>query len=102
MSVSSFPRAEHIALLRQAIEHWLRERKLPLEVAERGLHQLKCQYVFGFRHPRAVLPDQERPTDNWAELAIHFQMAQRLEEGRGETEIDALLDRFCSRLGDPR
>ena len=99
MSVPSFPRAEHIALLRQKIEEWLRGRNLPLEVAERGLNQLKCQYILGFRRPRPVSSDQERPSgEGWAELAIHFQMAQGLEEGRGEAELDNLLDRFLSRL----
>lgn len=122
MSVSSFPRAEHITLLRQKIEERLRERNLPLEVAERALNQLKCQYVFGFRRvptyakasevaasnpnasevPPALSSDQERPSaGDWAELAIHFQMAQRLEEGRGGADLDDLLDRFLGRFGNP-
>jgi len=121
MSVSSFPCAEHIVLLRQKIEERLRERDLPLEVAERGLNQLKCQYRFGVRRvptyakalegaasnpnasegPPAFSPDQERPSaGDWAELAIHFQMAQRLEEGRGGADLDDLLDRFLGRFGN--
>lgn len=118
MSVPSFPRAEHITLLRQKIEERLRERNLPLEVAERGLNQLKCQYRFGFRRVPSYAKDaqgmapnakgsEDKPADllgqespsaeDWAELSIHFQVAQRLEEGRGGAGLDRILDRFLSR-----
>ena len=108
MSVPSFPRAEHIALLRQKIEKRLRERNLPLEVSERGLNQLQCQYQFGFRRapshakgsegrPADLLRQESPAAEDWAELAIHFQVAQRFEEGRGEAELDRILDRFLSR-----
>jgi len=121
MSVSSFPRAEHIALLRSRIEEGLRERGLlQLEVAEQGLNQMKCQYRFGIRRrpgekpastrPESVHPSMSESTNesindsasDWtelprADLAIHFQMAQRLEEGRGAEELDRVLDGFLSR-----
>ena len=101
MSVSSFPRPEHVALLRQNIEAWLRHRNLPLEVAARGLNQLKCQYIFGFRRAQVVSLDQKSDaSESWAELPIHFQIAQRLEKGRDEGELDNLLDRFFSRFGN--
>jgi len=113
MSVSSFPRAEHIALLRAKIAERLRERGLSLEVAERGLNQMKCQYRFGLRrqlsgedqpssHPESLNepvndPASERAELPWAELAIHFQIAQRLEEGRGDREFDRMLEDFLLR-----
>ena len=103
MSVSSFPRAEHVALLRQKIEERLRDRGLPLEVAERGLNQMKCQYRFAFRrvisgaNPPSSDPESKSETANvWAELPIHFQIAQRLEEGRGNAELDRVLEIFLS------
>lgn len=106
MSVPSFPRPEHIALVRTKIEARLRNRGLALEVAERGLNQLKCQYRFGFR--RRLPEDSQPPADasengpendpgqDWAELLVHFQTAQRLEEGRGEAELDRMLENFLS------
>lgn len=87
MSVASFPRAEHIALLRQRIEERLRERNLPLEVTERGLNQYRCQYRFGFRR---------RPEDEWTEIPIHFQVAERLESGQNDAELNRILDDFLN------
>ena len=112
MSVSSFPRPEHVALLRRKIEERVRERNLPLEVAERGLNQWKCQYRFGLRQVPSSpvkVPEGEGPpsfsaapqgpsAEGWMELAIHFQIAQRLEEGQGTAEFDSLLDHFLSRF----
>ena len=104
MSVSSFPRAEHIVLLRSKIEEKLHDRGLLLEVAERGLNQMKCQYRFGLR--RRLLEENQPPSqheflhdreNNWAELSIHFQIAQRLEEGRGDQEFDRVLETFLFR-----
>ena len=107
MSVSSFPRAEHMALLRSKIEERLRERGLSLEVAERGLNQVKCQYRFGLRrrlpdenqpsHPESMNESMNELANDWAELPIHFQVAQRLEEGRGEAEFDRVLGNFLLR-----
>ncbi len=104
MSISSFPRAEHFALLRSAIEERLQDRDLSLEVTERGLNQLKCQYRFGFRVRLPVLDPPASPIDSpsktsgdWKELAIHFQTAQRLEEGCGEEELNRVLDGFLVR-----
>ena len=98
MSVPSFPRAEHMALLRQTIEQRLRDRNLSYEVVERGLNQWKCQYCFGFRRPASEsLSPQSPPVEVWLELPIHFQIAQRLEEGKGEAELDHILDDFLNR-----
>ena len=91
MSVSSFPRPEHIALLRRKIEEVLHDRGLLLEVAERGLNQMKCQYRFGLR--RSV----NDAAGDWAEFPVHFQIAQRLEEGRGDAEFDGMLENFLLR-----
>lgn len=88
MSVSSFPRPEHIALLRNKIEGRLRSRGEALEIAERGLNQLKCQYKFGFRRS---------PEDEWIELGIHFQVADRLEHGGNDSELNRILDEFLER-----
>ena len=88
MSVPSFPRDEHVALLRQRIEERLRERNLPLEVAERGLNRYRCQYRFGFRRP---------PAEDWAELSLHFQIAARLARGEETKEFDLILDEFLDR-----
>ena len=103
MSVSSFPRPEHIALLRSRIEEGLDKRGLRLlEVAERGLNQMKCQYRFGLRRRPDEKPSytpSESVNDaanDWAEMPIHFQIAQRLEEGRGDAEWDRMLERFLS------
>ena len=104
MSISSFPQAEHVALLRSAIDERLRDRGLSLEVTERGLNQLKCQYRFGFRprlpaagRPASPIYSAGRTSSDWKELAIHFQTAQRLEEGCGGEELDRLLEGFLIR-----
>jgi hypothetical protein len=95
MSVSSFPRAEHVALLRRAIEEKLRENGIEAEVVERGLNQMKCQYRFGIRR---VDKDPASPAEQgWAEIPIHFQVAQRLEEGAGDRELDRILAAFLGR-----
>ena len=85
MSVASFPRAEHVALLRQKIEERLRERNLSLEVTECGLNQYRCQYRFGVRRQR---------TEEWTEISIHFQVAERLETGQNDAELNRMLDDF--------
>jgi hypothetical protein len=108
MSLSSFPRAEHIALLRTKMEERLRDRGLPLELAERGLDQLKCRYRFGLRrrapdekpppsHPESSKDPANDPVNDWVELPIHFQIAERLEEGRGDAEFDRVLEGFLFR-----
>jgi hypothetical protein len=88
MSQSSFPCSKHIALLRRKIEERIRLRGDSLEVAERGLNQLKCQYKFGLR----TGPNQE-----WVEIGIHFQVADRLETTGSVTELNRTLDGFLNR-----
>lgn len=88
MSASSFPRPEHLALLRRKIEDWGRLRGRPVEVCERGLNQLKCQYKFGLR---------SGPQDDWREIGIHFQVAERLGRTGDEAELNRALDDFTKR-----
>ena len=88
MSGTSFPRPEHIALLRRRIEERGRGRSPSLEVVERGLNHLKCQYKFGLRN---------EPEGQWRELAIHFQVAERLQAGASEAELDRVIDGFLQR-----
>ena len=88
MSGASFPRAEHIALLRRQIEERVRGRSPSMEVVERGLNHLKCQYKFGVRNE---LEGQ------WSELAIHFQVAERLQAGASGAELDRIIDGFLDR-----
>ncbi len=88
MSVSSFPRPEHIALLRNKIQEHLRLRGRALEIAERGLNHLKCQYKFGFRRGAE---------EEWAEMGIHFQVADRLENSGNQSELSRVLDEFLER-----
>jgi hypothetical protein len=88
VSVSSFPRSEHITLLREKITERVRLRQQSIEVVEHGLNHLKCQYKFGLRN---------RPEEDWIELAIHFQSAERLETTRNDAEINRIVDAFLSR-----
>jgi len=88
MSRASFPRHEHAVLLLEKIEQRLRTRPLTLEITERGLDHLRCCYRFGFRRSS----EQE-----WIELPIHFQVAERLEEDQDEAELHRILDSFLDR-----
>ncbi|MBI3934472.1 MAG: hypothetical protein HY316_07240 [Acidobacteria bacterium] len=88
MSRASFPRPEHSALLREKIAERLRSHPVPLEVGARSLDQYRCCYRFGFR---------ESPDQDWVELSIHFQVAERLESNPGSGELDKLLDLFLNR-----
>ncbi|MBI3894633.1 MAG: hypothetical protein HY313_01745 [Acidobacteria bacterium] len=88
MSRPSFPRPEHLVLLREKIGQWLLERNLEIEVAERGLDHYRCQYRFGFR----------RPPGEWLELPVHFQVADRLEMGHDEGELHRLLKAFLGKF----
>lgn len=88
MSRASFPRAEHSLLLQQRIEHRLRVRQIGLEVTARGVDHYRCRYRFGFRRS----PGQE-----WAELSVHFQVAERLEASQQEGELSRILDSFLER-----
>ena len=88
MSRSSFPRSHHAALLREKIQPALRARGIPLEVIDRGLDQYRCCYRFGFRRSA----EQE-----WTELAIHFQVAERLESSGDEAELERMLHLFLER-----
>lgn len=88
MSRSSFPRPEHIALLREKIAQRLQSYEVPLELAERGVDHYRCCYRFGVR---------QSPDRNWLELSIHFQLAERLESGRSSAELDQMLTLFLER-----
>lgn len=88
MSGTSFPRAEHIALLRRRIEERVRGLRPSMEVTERGLNHLKCQYKFGLRN---------EPEGQWRELAIHFQVAERLQAGASGAELERIIDGFLDR-----
>ncbi len=85
MSIASFPRPEHVALLRQKIEETIRLRGDRMEVGDLGLNHLKCQYKFGLKR---------RPDDQWAELAIHFQYAERLARTRDPADLERLIGNF--------
>ena len=85
MSRASFPRPEHSDLLREKINDRLRARRLDLELTERGPDHYRCRYRFGFRRS---------PEQDWIELAIHFQVAERLQTGRSDTELARILDSF--------
>ena len=87
MSSSSFPRAEHVAVLLEKIQGRIREHRQPIEVAERGLNHYKCQYKFALR----------RPEEEWTELAIHFQFAVRLEQAGRDAALNRIVDRFLIR-----
>ncbi len=89
MSQTSFPRSEHTALLLRKIEERIGLRGLPIEVAERGLNQLKCQYRFGLR---------SGSEGEWRELAIHFQYAARFESDGGDDELNRIVDRFLDQF----
>ena len=88
MSRSSFPQPHHAALLREKIHTSLQASGIPLEAIDRGLDQYRCCYRFGFRRSA----EQE-----WTELAIHFQVAERLENSGDESELALLIDRFLER-----
>jgi hypothetical protein len=85
MSGTSFPRAEHIALLRERIEQRVRGSSPSVQIEERGVNHLKCQYKFGLRN---------KPDGEWRELAIHFQVAERLQAGGDGTELDGIIEKF--------
>ena len=87
MSASSFPRSEHISLLKQKLERRAHNLDPNIEVAEHGLNHLKCQYKFKLRRT---------PGEDWTELAIHFQVAERLEATANEAELNRILDAFLS------
>jgi hypothetical protein len=93
MSESSFPRAEHVRLLREKIAERVREKGLAVEIAERGLNHYKCQYRFALRRP----PERDSPEQDWIELPIHFQVAERLESTHTDAELSRILDAFLQR-----
>jgi hypothetical protein len=88
MSRVSFPRPEHIALLRDTIVARLAAAGLPLEMTNRGLDHYRCLYRFGFRRTSK---------DDWSELTVHFQVAERLEISNDDAELGRLLDLFWDR-----
>ncbi|HWP84633.1 MAG TPA: hypothetical protein VNN17_05550 [Terriglobia bacterium] len=88
MSRASFPRPEHAALLLEKIAEDLGKRPLRLELASRGLDHYRCCYRFGVR------PAGE---GDWKEFAVHFQVAQRLENNAGEHELRQMLELFLDR-----
>ena len=88
MSRASFPRPEHVALLRERIAAHIVDTSLSLETTERGLDHYRCAYRFGFRR---------NSRSDWTDLSIHFQLAERLAESGDDTELDRLLDLFWER-----
>jgi len=88
MSRSSFPRPEHVAALQQKIEERVRLSPLTIEVAERGLNHYRCQYRFRLRR---------RPGEEWVELGIHFQLADRMETTGSDAELNRIVDEFVNR-----
>ena len=88
MSRSSFPRPEHIALLRERIAGRLQEHSIPLEMSERAVDHYRCCYRFGFRR---------RGDNEWKDLSIHFQIAERLEQGGDASDLEELLNLFLER-----
>ena len=88
MSRASFPRPEHSALLREKIHTALQARGLPLELTDRGIDQYRCCYRFGFRRFAA---------QEWTDLAIHFQVAERLESSSDDAELEHILILFLER-----
>jgi hypothetical protein len=87
MSRGSFPLPEHVATLRAAIAQCLGERQVRLEVSDRGVDHLRCCYRFGLRRS---------PEQDWVELPIHFQVAERLKAGQ-TTELERILQSFLKR-----
>ncbi len=80
-------------LLREKIQKYFRSRELNWELADRGINQLRCQYRIGLRPAGAP---------EWIEVAIHFQVAERLRKGAAEgaegndAEIRKVLDPIVS------
>ena len=88
MSRSSFPRPEHVALLRQRIAARLQGDSISLEMSERGVDHYRCCYRYGFRR---------RGDNEWKDLSIHFQIVERLEQGGDASELEELLNLFLER-----
>jgi hypothetical protein len=88
MSRASFPRPDHIALLRDAIFARLASTGLALEIVDRGPDHYRCCYRFGFRRTSE---------DDWTDLSVHFQVAERLEISNDDAELGRLLDLFWDR-----
>ena len=88
MSRASFPRPEHVALLRERIAARLAAGAIPLETTERGLDHYRCSYRFGFR---------QNSLQDWTDLAIHFQLVERLATSGDDAELGRLLDLFWER-----
>lgn len=88
MSRASFPRPDHIALLRDAIVARLAAAGLALEIVDRGPDHYRCCYRFGFRRTASV---------DWTDLSVHFQIAERLEISNNGDELGRLLDLFWDR-----
>ena len=80
-------------MLRQEIAARLRSKSLPFEVSERGLDHYRCCYRFGIRHA---------PEQDWVELSVHFQVAERLETTRSTEELGRILNLFLERHFDSR
>jgi hypothetical protein len=93
MSVSSFPRPEHIPLLLGKIKERLATRGQRIEVAEAGLNQYRCEYKFALRR------EPQEPANI---LAVHFQLAGRLQKSGNDAELNRLIDEFLKKQFDPR
>ena len=88
MSVSSFPRADHVeAILTHALA--LAEKSgWVLEVRSSGLDRFRCQYRVTFSR-----------TSNGAaeEVLVHFQLAEKLITGQGSEQLDRILSQGMQR-----
>jgi len=84
---SSFPRSEHITALRQKLQERLGRVPQTIEVADLGLNHYKCHYKVGLRR---------RAEEPWIELAVHFQVMDRLEATGNDAELNRILDRFLN------
>lgn len=85
MSVSSFPRPEHISTLLAKIEERISARGIPIEVKEAGLNHYRCEYKFGLRR---------RGEEQQAILSIHFQYAERMLADGSDAEVARIIEKF--------
>src|ERR1051325_11628117 len=96
MSRSSFPRAEHLSLLKNAVAERLRVGRLPVQLSGESLDHYRCCYRLAFDRIDSA-SSVDAITEAQRELSIHFQIAERLENSGDATEINALLDQFVQR-----
>ena len=88
MSVSSFPRREHADLLLKEIQQWMEKRGLGGEVAEQSPDQYRCEYRYSVK-----LDGRESVA-----VALHFQLADRLQSGGEKTTLLRILDGMINKV----